>query len=93
MLPSTDLVGAVHVAEAIRRAVEGLRIAHRASDVSKYVTISAGVACVVPSGDGSAHQLLSGADTQLYRAKRAGRNRTCHQQKAAAESALEPDTP
>lgn len=85
VLPSTDLAGAVHVAERIRRNVERLKIAHKASGVSDRVTISAGVACVMPQQDEDPYRLVSESDTQLYRAKREGRNRVCHEPPAETE--------
>lgn len=90
VLPSTDLEGAAHVAEVARCGVEQLRIAHAASDVANWVTISAGVAAVVPDDQGEPNRLVAAADRQLYRAKRAGRNRVCRvgQAAEAAESPL-----
>ena len=75
ILPETDLAGAFAVAERIRRAVEALGIPHVASPVGSVVTVSVGVAASCgPALD--ARELLETADAALYRAKRAGRNRT-----------------
>ena len=75
ILPETDLAGAFAVAERIRRAVEALGIPHMASPVGPVVTLSVGVAASCgPALD--ARELLETADAALYRAKRAGRNRT-----------------
>jgi diguanylate cyclase (GGDEF)-like protein len=47
----------------------------RLSENSKYVTISAGIASIVPDEHNSPAQLLDEADKTLYAAKRDGRNR------------------
>ncbi|PGH53039.1 diguanylate cyclase response regulator [Azospirillum palustre] len=75
LLPETDGPGAVRVAEGFRTGVAECRIPHAQSPVIPYVTISLGVATVIPSADGSPEQLAEMADQLLYRAKRAGRNR------------------
>ena len=76
ILPDTDLTGAKRVAEAMRAAVEGLRIAHRFAESGGVVTISIGVATMVPTrGEAESAVLLKRADDALYRAKQAGRNR------------------
>lgn len=75
VLPDTDLFGAVHIAEQLRRAVEMRGIAHRASPCG-HVTISLGVAAVVPASANSMEELIKQADLALYQAKRGGRNCT-----------------
>jgi len=75
ILPSTPAEGAMCVAEKIRLAVEGLAIAHAKSKVSQYVTLSLGVAALVPSETGGPEQLIQYADKALYQAKSSGRNR------------------
>jgi two-component system chemotaxis family response regulator WspR len=39
------------------------------------VTVSIGVATVVPTAESTPEQLVAAADAQLYQAKRGGRNR------------------
>lgn len=75
ILPNTDLEAAVRVAEAIRGEVRVLSIAHAGSKVSKFVTLSSGVASVIPSWTSSKEQLIANADTALYKAKLEGRDR------------------
>ncbi|MBP2304971.1 diguanylate cyclase [Azospirillum melinis] len=75
LLPETDGPGAVRVAEGFRTGVAECRIPHAQSPVIPHVTISLGVATVIPSADGSPEQLAEMADQLLYRAKRTGRNR------------------
>lgn len=75
VLPATDIRGAMKLAEVIRAHVRGLAIPHEKSIVDRYVTISAGVACMVPSREASFEALIKLADDALYDAKAKGRNR------------------
>jgi diguanylate cyclase (GGDEF)-like protein len=67
VLPNTDMEGAIHVAERVRRTVEAADWAHRP------VAISVGGATAAP-GQG-VKSVIEQADQALYRAKSAGRNR------------------
>ncbi len=77
LLPETAWDDAVVVAETIRLGVAALEIPHKKSDIAEYVTLSAGVACLVPDEEQSADNLMKVADLALYAAKSAGRNRVC----------------
>ena len=74
LLPDTPEVGALTVAESIRRAVEATRIIKPSSNEEiRRVTISIGVTRIAAS---EALELgLARADQALYRAKEGGRNR------------------
>ena len=74
LLQGAGLDGATKVAERLRCAVEDLRMAHESAPCG-FVTISIGVASVVPATGNSAQRLLEAADAGLYEAKRRGRNR------------------
>lgn len=63
------------VVERLRCAVTDLRIQHSASPIAPVVTITVGVASISPIAGRSSSGILQLADTALYRAKRAGRNR------------------
>ncbi len=71
VFPQTDLAGALVACERIRQCVES----HNWSAIHPHlrVTVSIGVSCnpTLPNHE----KLLAAADEQLYRAKRAGRNR------------------
>lgn len=73
LLPNTDDKGACAIAHAIRTAVHAKGLAHVASDL-QVVTISAGVASIVPRHDLEPRELIEAADAGLYSAKAAGRN-------------------
>jgi two-component system, cell cycle response regulator len=74
ILPESQLAGGRALAEKLRRAVE-LEAFHHESDVIS-VTISVGVAEFLPALAGeNVDALVKRADTQLYAAKKAGRNR------------------
>ena len=75
LLPDTEIGGALWIARQIMSAVENLNIPHAVSSVAGYVTLSIGVATLVPNGGQGSHELISEADTLLYRAKQGGRNR------------------
>ncbi len=77
LLPEVDLEGALKVAEDCLTAVEDANLAHVTSDVSPYVTVSIGVAAMVPIYDKSSTLLIEQADIALYQAKQNGRNRIC----------------
>lgn len=65
---------AATIAEQMRSQVERLQIEHRLADAG-VVTISIGVATMVPTAGSAADELVRQADIALYNAKRLGRNR------------------
>ena len=75
LLPSAPAQEAVAIAENLRGRVQALGIPHVAPGPGSVVTVSAGVAALVP-GEGPPEGLTAAADAALYEAKRLGRNRT-----------------
>ena len=73
LLPRMTLASAQHIAESMCRKVRGLDIAHAKSN-EENVTISIGVAAMVPSQNDDEEALLRDADRALYQAKANGRN-------------------
>jgi diguanylate cyclase (GGDEF)-like protein len=75
LLPNTGAAGAAIVARLLRNAVRELQMPHAASP-ERFVTVSCGVASFLPARDPHVPVVLvERADTALYRAKLAGRNR------------------
>lgn len=74
LLPGVMLDGAVKIAETARSNVDALNIPHAGSDVADHVTISIGVASMLPAEGGDWKDLVKKADQKLYQAKSAGRN-------------------
>lgn len=75
ILPYTDAQQGVLVADRICRIVQELAIPHAYSPVANIVTLSLGIATIVPHPQVVLPQLLQLADAKLYEAKRSGRNR------------------
>jgi diguanylate cyclase (GGDEF)-like protein len=76
ILPATDLLGAYHVAEQLRRRVAALQVATQAAPPTAGVTVSCGVTSMSAAFDLEAAELVRRADAALYRAKQAGGNCT-----------------
>ncbi len=74
ILPNTDEVGALEVAELIRTHVRTLAIPHAAVVGGASVTVSIGMATTIPWRDRSCLDFLYDVDMALYRAKEAGRD-------------------
>ena len=75
ILPETNEEGAISVAEKIRLNIEALMLPNINSGVKPFVTISAGIATIVPAKLSSYEILINNADKALYKAKESGRNR------------------
>lgn len=82
----TEPDGPARLAEVLRATIEKLSLEHAGSPCGT-VTISAGAAFWEPSSGGlSPDTLVRAADSELYRAKDAGRNQIC-------STAVDSDTP
>ncbi len=86
LLPSLGIDQACAIAERLRCTVEDLCIAH-ASSPSGQVTVSIGVASLIPRVGVDAKRLVEAADLGLYAAKRRGRNTVVVQRAAVALAA------
>jgi diguanylate cyclase (GGDEF)-like protein len=77
LLPATEELGALRVAEIMRQKVEDLGIEHCQTPAGK-VTISLGVAEAILDRKLSPVDMVNHADKALYQAKEQGRNRVVH---------------
>ncbi|NEN92806.1 MAG: diguanylate cyclase [Okeania sp. SIO3H1] len=75
ILPDTSAKKAKKVAELIRTAIHQLHIDHCASKIRKYITVSIGIASIIPTQLDSSESLIAKADKALYQAKEQGRDR------------------
>jgi diguanylate cyclase (GGDEF)-like protein len=73
VLGETDTDGAKWIANRLRQQVSDLNMPHYATE-SRHVTISCGVASVVPDRMHTLDVLLKSADHALYQAKESGRD-------------------
>ncbi|HAC64671.1 MAG TPA: hypothetical protein DCF68_14340 [Cyanothece sp. UBA12306] len=78
ILPKTNAKGAIKVANNIRDVLQEVKIIHEDSQVSKYVTLSLGIATMIPHSSLSIQELINSADQALYSAKNQGRDRYCY---------------
>ncbi|MCL2045090.1 MAG: diguanylate cyclase [Oscillospiraceae bacterium] len=76
LLPSTNHAGALHIAEIIRKNVEGETILC-ADGTPTQITVSVGTNTVVPQRNEPSDIFVNGADKALYLAKQTGRNKVC----------------
>jgi len=75
LLPVTEDEGAKRLAESIRTGVSGLAMESAPAANKPVVTISLGVAGLIPTPEGGPEDLMNRADQALYRSKEEGRNR------------------
>jgi diguanylate cyclase (GGDEF)-like protein len=76
VMPNTSKENARLFAERLRNEIEKIYAEDRAIMPDKRLTISSGIASY-PEDSNNKDELISRADTALYEAKRAGKNRSC----------------
>lgn len=74
LLNSSNEHEAEKLSEEIRKDVLGLKLPHESSPTHEFVTVSVGVATVVPKKGSNPNDLILMADEALYHSKNNGRN-------------------
>lgn len=74
VLPDVNRKGAIAIAQRVQTAIADLNISHANSAISHLVTVSLGVATVIPTLATTPGSLIQLADLALYAAKSNGRN-------------------
>ncbi len=77
VLPGMTAPDALKVARKLAAAVAACQIPHACNSAAAVVTVSIGLAWGIPEPDAPPNDLVAEADTRLYQAKHAGRNRMC----------------
>lgn len=75
LLPNIEADDAREIAEGLRAAIKRLKIPHKSSSISEYVTISLGLSSMIVSREDSLRSFISKADQALYLSKDRGRDR------------------
>ncbi|MBM9538403.1 diguanylate cyclase [Desulfobulbus alkaliphilus] len=87
LMPDCSIEAAINVAKLIRQRIRKLRIPHATSKIDTILTVSQGVAAMVPSRDTVPSELIQRADQALYQAKLQGRDRVVVYDESMADSA------
>ncbi|MFZ6718643.1 diguanylate cyclase [Undibacterium sp. Ji49W] len=74
LMSECELTSAASKAESLRHTIMAMAIPHVDSQVAQVVTLSMGVASIVPNDKHSKAALIAAADAKLYEAKNSGRN-------------------
>ncbi|MBV7509192.1 diguanylate cyclase [Bacillus sp. sid0103] len=72
--PSIGIEKGMEIAKQIQNTIRLLEIPHISSDITDIITLSIGVASLVPSGSVMPQELIQMADEALYVSKTRGRN-------------------
>lgn len=87
ILPNTDVDEAIVVARTIQTNINALQLPHLSSQVSEFITLSLGVATMIPHSQSSPATLIAVADQRLYQAKAQGKNCVVQMEESAASQA------
>jgi len=74
ILSATKTEDEINMAHKIQKTVQSLKIPHMSSEIADIVTISIGLATLVPSSSTKPQDLIKAADSALYLSKTKGRN-------------------
>ncbi len=78
ILPNTDAKNALRIAETLRQDICSLQLEHVATRVDgcTFITISAGIATIIPDRETEPSDIIQLSDGALYEAKSLGRNQS-----------------
>ncbi|MBF0428892.1 MAG: diguanylate cyclase [Magnetococcales bacterium] len=86
ILPETNKAGARIAAERVLQAIRALEIPHAFSKSAGHVTLSIGIASIIPTVKQRTLDLITMADQALYQAKQNGRNQAvCFEEPSTCE--------
>src|SRR5690606_8013412 len=88
LLPETDAKGAMRVAQSIGEALAQLQLRHAVSPTDTHVTARIGGATCLRTTGHELPELIKNAARSLYKAKRAGRNRSWVEEVATHKTIL-----
>jgi diguanylate cyclase (GGDEF)-like protein len=74
VLGGTSSAGARSIAEQAVENVRQMKIIHKGSETSPFLTVSVGIATALPDLEMSEIELIRNADRALYKAKESGRD-------------------
>lgn len=74
IMPNVDSEGAINIAKRIESEISSLNIIHDYNDNRGKLTVSMGIASVVPNENITLQGIIDTADQLLYKAKKNGRN-------------------
>ncbi len=77
LMPNVESSGAEVVAKRILENVMALNIEHAFDSGRRCITLSVGIASLIPTQDKTPQDLIDLADHKMYKAKRNGRNQYC----------------
>jgi diguanylate cyclase (GGDEF)-like protein len=77
MLPGVEIESAFKVAQNCLQTVTDAKITHPASSIAPHVTVSIGVAAMVPVHEKSCTLIIEQVENALYQAKQMNSNRVC----------------
>ncbi|MEL6928993.1 MAG: diguanylate cyclase [Cyanobacteria bacterium J06600_6] len=75
VLPHTNIDKARAIAKSIQQELHNCQIIHEASEVSRFVTVSMGLDCQIPTLETNPKLMIGNADAALYMSKQQGRDR------------------
>lgn len=90
ILPDTDRDGALLLAEKLRHGIDSQRLDHPQSSVADHLTLSVGVASIIPAEGTHSADLVIAARRYLNEAKRYGGNRAMGSLKPVLSPSEEP---